>query len=151
MRMSAVRLRTVAPVKTGNCSGCLGCRLKAVSFRTLRYPRIDRSRAPETFSASTILESQLEISCSSEYPRRFDRPSRSCNSLKEPNAISRNRRYSPWLSRAHPSTMFDGTETAAFPIWEVNPSISSLGNYPGCSIDKKHHFIPANSNALSFV
>jgi hypothetical protein len=48
-----------------NCSGCLGCRLKAVSFRTLCYPRIDRSRAPKTFSASTIFDSQLDISCSS--------------------------------------------------------------------------------------
>ena len=45
-----------------NCSGCLGRRLKAISFRTLRYPRIDRSRAPKTFSASTIFDSQLETS-----------------------------------------------------------------------------------------
>jgi len=53
---------------TVSSSGCeelflrepLGCRLKAVSFRSQRYLRIDRSRAPKTFSASTISDSQLE-------------------------------------------------------------------------------------------
>jgi hypothetical protein len=58
-----------------NYSGCLGGRLKAVSLRSMRYRRTDRSRAPKTFSASTILDSQSEMSCSSEYHRRFDRQS----------------------------------------------------------------------------
>jgi len=50
-----------------------------------------------------------------------------------PNPASRGTfSLSTWvvtLVFAHPSTMFDGTETAALLIWEVNPYI------------QKHHFV----------